>query len=66
MEMMQTHYFNDKTWANFGDEGPGYHIKRYHFQTLNIGEETPIANTAMTVKSFSLSHVNPYESTAFL
>lgn len=66
MEMMQTHYFNDQTWANFGDEGPGYHIKRYHFQTLNIGEETPITNTAMTVKSFSLSHVNPYESTAFL
>ncbi|MEO7976685.1 3',5'-cyclic-nucleotide phosphodiesterase [Flavobacterium sp.] len=66
MEMMENHYFNDQTWANFGDEGPGFHIKRYHFQTLNIGEETPITNTAMTVKSFSLSHVNPYESTAFL
>jgi len=66
MEMMQNHYFNDQTWANFGDEGPGYHIKRYHFETLKIGEETPITNTAMTVKSFSLSHVNPYESAAFL
>lgn len=66
MEMMQNHYFNDQTWANFGDEGPGFHIKRYHFQTLNIGEETPITNTAMTVKTFPLSHVNPYESAAFL
>ncbi|MCI9845337.1 MBL fold metallo-hydrolase [Flavobacterium pectinovorum] len=66
MEMMEEHYFNDKTWANFGDEGPGFHIKRYHFQTLNIGEETPITSTNMTVKSFPLSHVNPYESTAFL
>ena len=66
MEMMQNHYFNDQTWANFGDEGPGFHIKRYHFQTLNINEETPIANTSMTVRSFPLSHVNPYESTAFL
>jgi cAMP phosphodiesterase len=66
MEMMETHYFNDQTWANFGDEGPGFHIKRYHFQTLNIGEETPITNTAMTVKAFPLSHVNPYESNAFL
>lgn len=66
MEMMENHYFNDQTWANFGDEGPGFHINRYHFQTLNIGEETPITNTAMTVKSFPLSHVNPYESTAFL
>ena len=66
MEMMQNHYFNDLTWANFGDEGPGFHIKRYHFQTLNIGEETPITNTAMTVKTFPMSHVNPYESAAFL
>ncbi|MEL1253962.1 3',5'-cyclic-nucleotide phosphodiesterase [Flavobacterium sp. DGU38] len=66
MEMMENHYFNDQTWANFGDEGPGFHIKRYHFQTLNIGEETPIANTTMTVKIFTLSHVNPFESTAFL
>jgi cAMP phosphodiesterase len=66
MEMMENHYFNDQTWANFGDEGPGFHIKRYHFQTLNIGEETPITNTAMTVKSFPLSHVNPFESNAFL
>jgi len=66
MEMMQNHYFNDLTWANFGDDGPGFHIKRYHFQTLNIGEETPITNTAMTVKTFPLSHVNPYESAAFL
>lgn len=66
MEMMENHYFNDQTWANFGDEGPGFHIKRYHFQTLNIGEETPITNTTMTVKSFPLSHVNPFESTAFL
>lgn len=66
MEMIENHYFNDQTWANFGDEGPGFHIRRYHFQTLNIGEETTITNTVMTVKSFPLSHVNPYESTAFL
>ena len=66
MEMMQEHYFNDKTWANFGDEGPGFHIKRYHFQTLALGEETKITNTTMEVKAFPLSHVNPFESTAFL
>lgn len=66
MEMMENHYFNDQTWANFGDEGPGFHIKRYHFQTLNLKEETAITNTKMTVKTFPLSHVNPYESAAFL
>lgn len=66
MQMMQNHYFNDQTWANFGDEGKGFLIKKYHFQTLKVGEESNITNTSMTVKALSLSHVNPYESTAFL
>ena len=66
MEMMEKHYFNGETWANFGDEGPGFQLKKYHFQTLTFGEETKINNTTMTVKAFPLSHVNPFESTAFL
>lgn len=66
MEMMENHYFNDQTWANFGDKGVGFPLKKYHFQTLNLGEDTPLSNTKMTVKAFPLSHVNPFESTAFL
>jgi len=66
MEMMENHYFNDQTWANFGDKGVGFPLKKYHFQTINTGEEVPISNTKMTVKAFPLSHVNPFESTAFL
>jgi len=66
MEMMENHYFNDQTWANFGDKGVGFPLKKYHFQTLNTGEEVPISNTKMTVTAFPLSHVNPFESTAFL
>lgn len=66
MEMMEKHYFNGETWANFGDEGSGFQLKKYHFQTLSMGEETKITNTTMTVKAFPLSHVNPFESTAFL
>lgn len=66
MEMMENHYFNDQTWANFGDAGVGFPLKKYHFQTLNIAEETTLTNTKMTVKAFPLSHVNPFESTAFL
>jgi 3',5'-cyclic-nucleotide phosphodiesterase len=66
LEMMQNHYFNDETWANFGDKGPGKPLKKYHFQTLNLVEEIPVTNTTMTVKAFPLSHVNPFESTAFL
>ena len=66
MEMMENHYFNDQTWANFGDKGVGFPLKKYHFQTLNTGEEVLISNTKMTVTAFPLSHVNPFESTAFL
>lgn len=66
MEMMENHYFNDQTWANFGDKGPGTPLKKYHFETLKTNLETPITNTQMTVKAFPLSHVNPFESTAFL
>jgi cAMP phosphodiesterase len=66
MEMMENHYFNDQTWANFGDQGVGFPLKKYHFQTLKVGEETPLTNTKMSVKAFPLSHVNPFESTAFL
>ncbi|KRD11183.1 3',5'-cyclic-nucleotide phosphodiesterase [Flavobacterium sp. Root901] len=66
MEMMENHYFNDQTWVNFGDKGVGFPLKKYHFQTLNLAEETPISNTTMTAEAFPLSHVNPFESTAFL
>jgi len=66
MEMMEEHYFNGETWANFGDAGVGFQIKKYHFQTLPLGEEIQLTNTKMTVKAFQLSHVNPFESTAFL
>jgi len=66
MEMMEKHYFNGETWANFGDEGPGFQLKKYHFQTLALGEETKMTNTTMTVRAYPLSHGNPFESTAFL
>ena len=66
MEMMQRHYFNDETWINFGDRGPGKPLNMYHFQTLPIDEEIAINNTSMAVKAFPLSHGNPFESTAFL
>ncbi|WP_348799299.1 3',5'-cyclic-nucleotide phosphodiesterase [Flavobacterium adhaerens] len=66
MEMMENHYFNGETWANFGDQGPGYQIKKYHFQTLDFDEETQLTNTTMTVKAFPLTHGKPFESTAFL
>lgn len=66
MNIMQEHYFNDKTWVNFGDAGLGVLLKKYHYATLPLEKEEKISNTDMTVKAFSLSHIEPFESTAFL
>ena len=66
MKMLEEYYFNGEAWANFGDEGKGFLLKKYHFKTLAAGEITAVDNTSMQVKAFSLSHVNPFESTAFL
>jgi 3',5'-cyclic-nucleotide phosphodiesterase len=66
MEMLEKYYFNGQAWANFGDEGTGFQLKKYHFQTLKTAEETDITNTTMTAKTFLLSHGNQYESSAFL
>ncbi|MEO6547161.1 MAG: 3',5'-cyclic-nucleotide phosphodiesterase [Ferruginibacter sp.] len=66
MKMLQDYYFNGEAWANFGDAGKGFQLKKYHFKTLVAGEDISVENTSMRVKAFSLSHVNPFESTAFL
>ena len=66
MQMLENYYFNGEAWANFGDAGKGYQLKKYHFNTLEPNTITSVANTAMEVKAFSLSHVNPFESAAFL
>lgn len=66
MKMLEDYYFNGEAWANFGDAGKGFLIKKYHFKTLTAGEEIPIDHSSMKVTAFALSHVNPFESTAFL
>jgi cAMP phosphodiesterase len=65
VETFKTHYFTWKSWANFADEGETPQLKKYHYQVLQPGEETPITNTEMEVKAFPLSHSN-LASTAFL
>jgi len=66
MQMLENYYFNGEAWANFGDEGKGFQLKKYHFETLQAGVEDSIHHTSMLVKAFPLSHGNPFESTAFL
>ncbi|HEX8461558.1 MAG TPA: 3',5'-cyclic-nucleotide phosphodiesterase [Segetibacter sp.] len=66
LDILKEKYFTWKSWANFADEGDKPLLKKYHYTVLEPAVETDIANTNMNVKAFRLSHVNPYESTAFL
>lgn len=66
IDVLTTKYFTWKGWANFTDEGDLPTLKKYHYVTLVPSIEVDISNTEMKVTSYSLSHGNPYESTAFL
>ena len=57
MEMMENHYFNDQTWANFGDKGPGFPLKKYHFQDLEIINDKPFINLSINLNN----HVNEFK-----
>jgi 3',5'-cyclic-nucleotide phosphodiesterase len=65
IEHLRDHLFNGKIWPNFGDEGPGVPLKKYHFVRLTPGEEHAINGTHMTVRPFALCHAG-VTSTAFL
>jgi 3',5'-cyclic-nucleotide phosphodiesterase len=66
LEVFKKNYFTWSAWANFGNEGEAPILKKYTYQALVPTKEIPIDNTGLFVTPFVLSHVKPYESTAFL
>jgi len=66
LEVFKKNYFTWSAWANFGNEGEAPILKKYTYQNLVPNKEIAIDNTGLFVTPFVLSHVNPYESTAFL
>ena len=66
LDVFKKNYFTWSAWANFGNEGEAPILKKYSYQTLTPKLEIPIDNTGLFVTPFVLSHVKPYESTAFL
>lgn len=66
LDIIKDKYFTWKNWANFANEGDKPALNKYHYSYLSTGEEMPISNTGMHVTAFTLSHSNPYQSTAFL
>ena len=66
LDVFKKNYFTWSAWANFGNEGEAPVLKKYTYQNLIAGKELSIENTNLFVTPFVLSHVKPYESTAFL
>ena len=66
LEVFKKNYFTWSAWANFGSEGEAPILKKYTYKSLVAGEELTIDGTGLNIKPFILSHVKPYESTAFL
>lgn len=66
IEIMKNNYFTAKSWANFGNEGDKPILNKYTYNYLTPNEEIEIPNTELHVTPYILSHVNPYESSAFL
>jgi cAMP phosphodiesterase len=66
VDILKEKYFSWKSWANFADADETPLLKKYHYEVLDTVSEKVIVNTSMSVKAFALSHVNPYQSSAFL
>ena len=66
IEIMKNNYFRAKSWANFGSEGDKPILNKYTYNYLTPGKEIEIPNTELNVTPYILSHVNPYQSSAFL
>lgn len=66
IDVLKNNYFTWKSWANFASEGDKPILNKYSYERLEAGKEIEILNTNLKVTPFSLSHVNPYESSAFL
>lgn len=66
IEVLKTHYFTWKSWANFANEGEQPILNKYTYQSLRPQKEIEVPGTGLFLTPFSLSHVAPYESTAFL
>ena len=66
IDTIRDHLFNWKVWPNFGDEGDGFQLKKYHYTRVQPGETYPVEGTDMTIIPFELAHSGSYLSTAYL
>lgn len=66
LDVFKKNYFTWSAWANFGNEGETPILKKYTYSPLVAKQEIRIDGTGLFVTPFVLSHLQPYESSAFL
>ena len=66
IDVLKSSQFSAKSWSNFANEGDKPTIGKYQYQYLVPEKEIEIPTAGVSVTPFVLSHVKPYESTAFL
>jgi 3',5'-cyclic-nucleotide phosphodiesterase len=66
IQFLKENIFNWQIWPNFADEGTGFQLKKYHYQVVEPGKVFSIINTNFHATAFTVSHQEPYTSTAFL
>ncbi len=52
LKVLQEKYFTWQSWANFGDEGEKPQLKKYHYVTMQPGEEITADRTPLRVRAF--------------
>ena len=66
IDVLKSSQFSSKSWSNFANEGDKPTIGKYQYQYLVPEKEIEVPEAGVFVTPFVLSHVKPYESTAFL
>ena len=66
IDTIRDHVFNWRLWPGFGNEGAGFHLKKYRYVRLEPRVAAPVAGTQMNVELLPLSHGPGYASSAFL
>jgi 3',5'-cyclic-nucleotide phosphodiesterase len=66
IDVLKSSQFSSKSWSNFANEGDKPIIGKYQYQYLVPEKEIEVNSAGVLVTPFVLSHVKPYESSAFL
>jgi 3',5'-cyclic-nucleotide phosphodiesterase len=66
IDVLKSSQFSSKSWSNFANEGDKPIIGKYQYQYLVPEKEIEVSASGVSLTPFVLSHVKPYESSAFL